>query len=309
MMISAVIPCYNAEAFIAETVRSVLAQTLPADEIFVIDDGSSDQSYAIASSFGGRVRAVRQQNGGECAARNRGMEEARGDWVAFLDADDVWEPTKLARQFERLSGESQVVCVHTATYLFGDAVEGGRTVPEPHPWVLEGRYDTESLLLEPLVTPSTAMVPGGLTLRFPVGVAQGGDMVFFTELSRQGRFLYVPEPLTGYRVHANQVTRRGDAWVRHFQNRFAWVEAQQDYLGAETAAHLRGQLREQVLRWVALARWNRQWERFDSLREYARTLPWEGGLPTALTERLWPRALYDVKDFADRVLGWGSSPR
>ena len=96
--ISVVIPCYNGAAFLAETLGSIAGQTYPPLEVIVIDDGSMDDSAAIAGRFGPLVRVVRQANQGESVARNRGIDEAKGDWIALLDADDVWEPAKLERQ-------------------------------------------------------------------------------------------------------------------------------------------------------------------------------------------------------------------
>src|SRR5262249_59293001 len=98
--ISVVIPCYNGARFLRETLASVLAQTLPPLEVLVIDDGSTDDSGAVAESFGPPVRVIRQPNQGESVARNRGIEEAKGEWVGFLDADDLWNPDKLERQWQ-----------------------------------------------------------------------------------------------------------------------------------------------------------------------------------------------------------------
>jgi hypothetical protein len=87
--ISVVIPCYNGAKFLRATIESVLAQTYPPLEMIVVDDGSTDDSAAIAESFGPPVRVIRQTNRGVTAARNRGIAEASGDYVHFLDADDL----------------------------------------------------------------------------------------------------------------------------------------------------------------------------------------------------------------------------
>lgn len=93
--ISCVIPAYNREGMIAEAINSVLSQTFMPDEIIVIDDGSTDDTYLIASRFGGIVRVVKTKNAGASAARNCGAEEAKSKWIAWLDSDDTWYPDYL----------------------------------------------------------------------------------------------------------------------------------------------------------------------------------------------------------------------
>lgn len=103
--VSVVVPCFNAEAYIGEALESVLAQTRGAQQIVVIDDGSTDASAAEVGRFGSRVRCVRQQNQGISAARNHGVALTTGDLVAFLDADDLWPADSLARRLEPLAAD------------------------------------------------------------------------------------------------------------------------------------------------------------------------------------------------------------
>src|SRR5215216_1764150 len=100
--VSAIIPTYNSARYLTEAVDSVLAQTVEDVEVVVIDDGSTDETELLMRGYGSRVRYLRQQNGGVARARNRGIEESRGQYVAFLDADDVWVPNKLERQVAAL---------------------------------------------------------------------------------------------------------------------------------------------------------------------------------------------------------------
>ncbi len=101
-MISVVIPAFNCEKYIKSAVESVLAQDYSDYEILVIDDGSVDHSRDIVLSFGDRVRYFYQENSGAGAARNKGITEARGEYIAFLDADDVWFSDKLSFQLDML---------------------------------------------------------------------------------------------------------------------------------------------------------------------------------------------------------------
>jgi glycosyltransferase involved in cell wall biosynthesis len=96
--VSVVIPYYRASGTIARAVRSVLAQTVRPQEILVIDDGSPDDAAEALAEFGSAVTLIRKANGGTASARNAGIERVQGEWIAFLDADDYWEPWKLERQ-------------------------------------------------------------------------------------------------------------------------------------------------------------------------------------------------------------------
>jgi glycosyltransferase involved in cell wall biosynthesis len=102
-VISVVIPAWNAEATLGETLASVAAQTRPADEVIVVDDGSADATAAIARAAG--VRVVSQANAGGAAATNAGTAASGGDLIAFLDSDDVWTPDKLALQMAALAAD------------------------------------------------------------------------------------------------------------------------------------------------------------------------------------------------------------
>ena len=101
-MVSVVIPAYNAGKCIARAVDSVLAQSYTNYEIIVVDDGSTDNTAEIVKSFGQKVNYIHQQNAGDAQARNKGIAAAKGDWIAFLDADDQWLPEKLRKQIDVL---------------------------------------------------------------------------------------------------------------------------------------------------------------------------------------------------------------
>ncbi len=107
-IISVIIPVYNGEKFIARAIDSVLKQTLPADEIIVINDGSKDGTEKVLEQFKDKIIYKTIPNGGVSNARNVGIELSRGDWIAFLDADDVWYPHKLERQLACLQQHPSV---------------------------------------------------------------------------------------------------------------------------------------------------------------------------------------------------------
>jgi cellulose synthase/poly-beta-1,6-N-acetylglucosamine synthase-like glycosyltransferase len=114
--ISVVIPTYNYGCYLRRAVESALAQIYPPFEIIVVDDGSTDDTRAVASSFGAQVRYIFQHNRGISCARNTGIGAATGDWIAFLDADDWWLPEKLQRQAEALAHDTEAALVYTAAW-------------------------------------------------------------------------------------------------------------------------------------------------------------------------------------------------
>ena len=108
-LVSVIIPIYRVEKYIAATVESVLAQTYKNFELLIVDDGSPDKSVEICQQFtDSRIRIIRQENRGVAAARNTGIRHAKGDYLAFLDADDIWLPEKLEKHVEHLNNSPTV---------------------------------------------------------------------------------------------------------------------------------------------------------------------------------------------------------
>jgi glycosyltransferase involved in cell wall biosynthesis len=150
-----VIPCFNAGCFIGEAIRSALHQTWPPEEVLVIDDGSTDESVEVVSGFGPPVRLFRQPNQGAATARNVGIRAARGDWIAFLDADDLWDADKLRKQVLAIQGaDTDVVGVMTDLNWFGEG-EVQRVV-RPRVSDLDGNYHVK-MLCRCLTLPSTIL--------------------------------------------------------------------------------------------------------------------------------------------------------
>lgn len=117
--VSVVIPAYNSEEFIGEAISSALGQTLRVSEIIVVDDGSSDQTAEVAAKLGASV--IRQEHGGISVARNAGIRAAKHDWIAFLDADDIWEPKKIEYQWAAIRRHPDVglVSCHLSQWIHG----------------------------------------------------------------------------------------------------------------------------------------------------------------------------------------------
>jgi len=115
-MVSVIIPTYNSVKCIRRAIDSVLAQTYSDYEIIVVDDGSTDNTAQVVKSYGGKVRYIYQENAGVSVARNTGIAAAKGQWIAFLDADDEWLPEKLKKQMELLARCSELVWCATNYY-------------------------------------------------------------------------------------------------------------------------------------------------------------------------------------------------
>jgi len=215
--ISVVIPAYNAAAFIAEALESAFGQTLPPGEVVVVDDGSSDETAAIAERFGARV--IRQENRGLSAARNAGIRAARHEWIALLDADDTWEATKLEEQWAALQ------CCPEAHMAVTDhmKIEDGAVVqpsflaqPEvdyarrkrlhPAPDVAcFPRIDEDFWGVGDFLVPSAVLVRRETILMvglFDEDLRFSEDIECFTRVLARSALVVVERPLMRYRLHA-----------------------------------------------------------------------------------------------------------
>ena len=142
-IVSCIVPVYNGERYLAESIDSILAQTYRPVEVIVVDDGSTDRSGEVARSYGEPVRCVRQANAGPAAALNRGIEEASGELLAFLAADDLWAKDKLGRQIDVLASNPELgLCVtHIQNFWVKELEEeakqfAGHRIAQPIPGYL-----------------------------------------------------------------------------------------------------------------------------------------------------------------------------
>ena len=203
MHVSCIIPCYNGERFLGKAIESVIAQTLSPAEIIVIDDGSTDDSAAVAARYADRVEYLRQDNAGPAAARNRGIELTHGDFVAFLDADDLWHPEKLERQAARFAARPELeACVTHLTAFWEAEVRHEQEALQGH--VLT-RSRLPGYVLQTMLACRSAFVKAGMlnpALRF------GEDTEWFIRARDEGVVLeMMPDVLVFRRFHANNLTR------------------------------------------------------------------------------------------------------
>lgn len=201
--ISAVIPTYNYGRFLREAIDSALTQTHPALEVIVVDDGSTDDTPQVLASYGNRIRAIRQPNQGVGAARNTGIAAARGEYVAFLDSDDIWKPEKLERDAARFNADPGLGLVHCGAELFDST---GKTLSVSQP-LLEGWVALDLLRLDRQVIAapgSGTMVPRRVAEEiggFDGRLQPSEDWDFCYRVATRYRVGVVPEALVRYRLH------------------------------------------------------------------------------------------------------------
>ncbi|MCB5183694.1 glycosyltransferase family 2 protein [Methylobacillus gramineus] len=193
-MFSVVIPLYNKEAFIERALNSVLQQTLSDYEVIVVDDGSSDGSMELVSQFDDdRIRVIQQENAGVAAARNTGIAAAGREWVAFLDADDVWMPDHLQELQDLINAFPKVTSVGTA---YNKIDTNGRVQALRYPPQLSGQalslvgdYFAVSIAYDHVLHSSSAAARKSVLLQisgFPVGVKSGEDLITWAKLALAG---------------------------------------------------------------------------------------------------------------------------
>lgn len=214
-LVSVVIPAYNAEPFIGEALRSVLAQSYRNLEVIVVDDGSKDATSRIAESIAatdGRVSVLHQQNRGVAAARNLAIERSKGEYIAPLDADDIWYSEKIEKQVERMKG------VDPATGLvygwYAEIDPQGAFLTNGDKWEAEGLiYDALALRnfvgggSMPLIKRACVEKVGGYSILLRERGGEGcEDWELYLRIAEHYQFRVVPEYLVGHRRHSDNMS-------------------------------------------------------------------------------------------------------
>lgn len=213
--VSVVIPAYNAMTYLPETVESVLKQTFTDCEVLIINDGSSDHIVEWASQVTDpRVKLISQENKGLPEARNTGIANALGEYVAFVDADDLWEPTKLEKQVRRLEDDRAVGLVYTWTALTD---QWGKPTGRLFVSQVEGNVWEQIVVEDMIANGSSSMVRRSCFETvgvFDPSLTSCEDRDMWTRIAARYPFAVVKEPLTLYRQHGNSMTKNRQRMIQ-----------------------------------------------------------------------------------------------
>ena len=211
--VSVVIPAYNAARFIGSTLESVLRSTFADLDVIVIDDGSSDDTAAIASACGHPVRVISRPNAGMSASRNLGIDSSDSEFVALLDSDDIWHPQKLQWQIQTLDERQDHDFCYTA-FTFWDGGLLPNYASEPRNGCIDEQQSGwiyHHLVLENWALPSSVLFRRSAWNAlgpFLCEMQQTDDWEYLVRASRSHRFARLAEPMVLYRQHAASLSRK-----------------------------------------------------------------------------------------------------
>jgi glycosyltransferase involved in cell wall biosynthesis len=221
--ISVVIPSYNRASLIPETLDAVLSQTVPPDEVIVVDDGSDDNTQSVLASYGNRIRPIYIPNSGDLVARNTGLREARGRLVAFCDSDDLWTADFLAHMSSQWRATADLIVCYSDFRILQKGVLSDRSKFEDAPhdfW--SGLSETGAgagVFKHPIVKrllsfqpffPSCMVVSRAAFLNiggWDEGVGVGSDFATTIRVARQASLGVVRRPLVAIRKHGSNFSR------------------------------------------------------------------------------------------------------
>ncbi len=219
-LVSIITPAYNAEKMIGETIESVQSQTYDNWEMIVVDDGSQDGTTAVIEQISrqdGRIKLIRQQNAGVASARNRAIESASGELIAFLDADDLWKPEKLAKQVAVFQKDrrKEIGLVYTEKCCFGNDISECRPCHSVSYSYIESDY--HRLLIFNFIATLTVMVRRDVLRK--TGVFD--DAFFGTEdwdlwlrIAEKSCLKKIDEDLAMYRIHPAGISQNPERKIR-----------------------------------------------------------------------------------------------
>ena len=212
-LVSAVIPAYNTERYLRRAIESVLAQSYRPFECIVVDDGSTDRTGEIARSFGERVRYHLQQNAGASAARNTGIQLARGEYIAFLDADDYWLDTKLEHQMRVLAAHPGLRLISTRWTWLPSTTDPENTDfkgPAFDASAVQVLPGWECLLRDPYLGTPTVVVETAAARAcggFDTALRSAEDVDFFLRVCDDKPYAVLKQSLLGYQLRSGSLTR------------------------------------------------------------------------------------------------------
>ncbi|MDP2025292.1 glycosyltransferase [Sulfuriferula sp.] len=229
--IAIIMPCYNCAAHLATSIGSVLAQTYTDWELIVVDDGSTDTSAAqVATLDDPRIQLIRQANAGVSAARNRALQAANSELVAFLDADDIWAPTFLEAMLKALDAQPAAALAYCGWQNIG--LPGGRSAPFVPP-DYETPHKLETLLggcrwpIHATLTRHAAITAaGGFNPRY----SHAEDFALWLQIATQTPIVRVADVLAYYHFHGG-----AQASANHARAALQLWQAQHDYIAAHPA--------------------------------------------------------------------------
>lgn len=206
--VSVVIPAFNSAAYIRETINSVLNQSFKDLEVVVVDDGSKDNTGELLKDYHSKVRYILKENGGPASARNLGIKEAKGEFIAFLDADDLWMSDKLEKQLERFDGEDIGLVFSSVQKMDKD----NHDLPD---YVNRERFEGhifEKLFNKNFVPTSTVLVRKSCFEEFGVfdedpELISVEDYDMWLRIASKYKLAHVDEKLVRYRVHENNISK------------------------------------------------------------------------------------------------------
>lgn len=218
-LISVIIPCYNASNYITSSIRSVLNQNWPRLEIVVVDDGSNDDSVKVVSENFPFVKLIKQSNQGVAAARNNGISQSNGEWIAFLDADDIWLPEKLNQQWTLLRANPEVRLSCTSWQMWqsldqepsAEFVKQVNSMPMnqlsgsgPSGWIYPDLLAACVVWTSTVLAHRSAFDEVGV---FDTTLRIGEDYDLWMRISRVTQILRLPQPFALYRRHNESLTK------------------------------------------------------------------------------------------------------
>ena len=258
-LVSVVIPCHNAEAWLGAALESALSQTYPCVEVVVVDDGSTDGSCKIAEKYESRgVRLYRQANAGAAAARNKGLRESRGQYVQFLDADDLLAASKIRNQVDLLDPQSGCVAVCGTTYFRdGEPHDDGKFIPgypalnsdDPVQWLLDlwtpgrgwGMVQTGAWLVPRSILDAAGSWDERLSL--------DDDGEYFTRVVLASRGIrWEPASRNYYRLFPNHRSLSGQRTREHCRSLMRSVEAKVTHIMPRVVSSNESQARKAMAR-------------------------------------------------------------